>query len=97
MSLRRRLERLEERTPEAGGSEALRALERYLHALENARREQAGLEILPDFPYTEEDYTDDMRTIAAYRDSLGWQTEEASALLDQWERDAKERMEKNHA
>ena len=88
-SLGRRLERLEalEARPKPGGHETPRDLERYFHALQNAEREQKGLEFLPGLPYTEEDYRDDLTTIAAYRANLGWQTEEAQDVLDEWERD----------
>ena len=86
MSLRRRLEALEA-WPKPGAHENPRDLERYFHALQNAEREEKGLEPLPGLPYTEEDYHDDLRAIAAYRANLGGQTEEAQDVLDEWERD----------
>jgi hypothetical protein len=70
------------------------SLERYFRAVENWRREQAGLEPLP---YTEEDRKEDeeflTETLPHYRHNFGWQTEEAQQLLDRWERDIRERLE----
>ena len=101
--MERRLERLERRTtPQhgpygAGMSE--RVWRRYFHAHENARRGLHELEPLPELPYTKEDREEDERTLArtipAYRDEPGWQTEEARAFLDDWERKTKERTERN--
>ncbi len=71
-------------------------MERFFHAMESARRELEGLEPLRDLPYTEEDYQDALRTIAAYRDEPGWQVGEAKAFLDQWEHETRERMESQH-
>ncbi len=75
-----------------------RGWERYFHAAENAQRELQGLEpsFAADLSYTEEDYKDDLNTleetIPAYRESPGWQTEEAKAFLDEWERDIEENL-----
>ena len=73
-------------------------MERFLHALENARREIEGREPLPELPYTEEDRKDDeelmRQTLPVYRARLGWQTEEARHVLDIWERDTIERLGK---
>jgi hypothetical protein len=101
-SLESRLARLEARSknthPGAGGPLRSRMWEQFFHAHENARRETAGLEPLPDLPYTKEDYENDLdtleTTIPAYRASLGWQKEESQAVLDEWERDVRERIER---
>ncbi len=100
-SLERRLEALEAclSPPESRRRVHIpRSMERYWHAIDNARRVQSGFNPLPDLPYTEEDYEDDLRTlhehIPALRDSVGWQTEEARALLDEWERDLREQLER---
>lgn len=75
-----------------------RGWERFFHDHENARRRLHGLEPLPELPYTEEDHRDDLdtlqRTLPTYRNSPGWQTEEAQALLDEWALDVKERLQK---
>jgi hypothetical protein len=79
--------------PRSGGSP--RSLEAYFRALENLDREKAGL---PALPYTEEDRQDDeeflLETLPSYRASLGWQTEEARHVLDIWEQDTIERLQK---
>lgn len=71
-----------------------RAQERYFHALENARRESRGLQAIPDVPYTEEDYHDDLdtleHTIPVMRAEPGCQTGKATAFLDEWEREVRE-------
>lgn len=91
MSLRDRLEKLEDRAAkqDSGGPQRSRAMERHLHAYEQARREIEGRDPLPDLPYTDEDREDDQRTleetIPAYRARRGWQTEEARRILDAWE------------
>ena len=96
MSLRGRLERLEAFAGSSAGQGRSRAMEVYLHAHEQERRERAGLEPLPDLPYTEEDREEDRRlleeTIPAYRAAPGWQTEEARAVLDNWHRQTEERL-----
>jgi len=72
-----------------------RKLDSYFRALENFNREKAGL---PPLPYTEEDRQDDeeflRETLPSYRASLGWQTKEAQHVLDIWERDTIERLQK---
>jgi CHASE3 domain sensor protein len=72
-----------------------RYLDSYFRALENVSREKAGL---PALPYTEEDRQDDeeflRETLPVYRASLGWQTEEAQHVLDIWERDTIEKLQK---
>jgi hypothetical protein len=96
-SIDRRLERLERlaesRHEDKGNS--LRCLEAYFRALENLDREKVGL---PPLPYTEEDRQDDKEflreTLPAYRASLGWQSEEAQHVLDIWERDIREKLQK---
>jgi hypothetical protein len=92
VSLRRRLERLEEQA-DISEAETPRYLERYLKALENIQRAEAGE---PPLPYTEEDREDDRRcldeTIPAYRAAPGWQSQEARMLLDRWERDIRARL-----
>lgn len=99
-SIGHRLERLERlaESPHEEQSGSTRSMERFLHALENARREIEGREPLPELPYTEEDRKDDQEflqeTIPAYRASLGWQTVEAQHALDEWERDTIERLQK---
>ena len=99
MGLRDRLERLERQeglTAHNAAHARSRAMERLLHALENARRELEGRELLPDLPYTEEDREADKRFleegIPAYRAGSGWQTEEARAVLDYWQQRAEERL-----
>jgi hypothetical protein len=101
MSLKARLQRLERlQGPAAHYAEQARsrAMERLLHALENARREMDRREPLPELPYTEEDREDDRRfleeTIPYYRERPGWQTEEARAVLDYWEEQALKRLRK---
>ena len=89
-----RLERLAESRHE-DKSESTRYLEAYFRALENLDREKAGF---PTLPYTEDDRRDDeeflVETLPFFRASLGWQTEEAQRVLDIWERDTIERLQK---
>ena len=72
-----------------------RSLDSYFRALENFNREKVGL---PPLPYTEEDRRDDeeflLKTLPSYRASLGWRTQEARHVLDEWERDTIERLQK---
>lgn len=96
MSLHRRLEKLEvadSTRSHAADGEARRALEQYFRALENWRREEAGLGPLP---YTEENRRADEEfldeVLPIYRQNPGWQTEEAQEKLDAWERDTRERL-----
>jgi hypothetical protein len=96
-SLERRLERLEASKARASQGEAgtPRYLDRYFKALENLRRKEAGLAKLP-LPYTKEDRSDDEDTlrvtIPTYRALPGWQTGEAAAFLDSWERDLEAKL-----
>ena len=96
-SIERRLDNLERLSAScrAGISDSPRSLEAYFRALENLDREKAGL---PPLPYTEEDREDDeeflRETLPAYRASPGWQTEEAQSVLNEWERDTREKLEK---
>jgi hypothetical protein len=80
------------RTGKGGSPRALRA---YFRALENLDREKVGL---PPLPYTEEDRREDkeflLETLPVYRASLGWQGEEAQSVLDEWERNTRERLQK---
>ena len=99
MSLHRRLERLETLSggrAEPAQAKLSRAMERWLHAHENARRVIEGREPLPDLPYTDEDRENDraflQEGIPAYRAGPGWQTEEARAVLDYWEQSLRERL-----
>jgi hypothetical protein len=97
VSLHKRLERLEAAADATMGPPQMsRAMERLLHVIENGRREIEGRELLPDLPRTEQDREGDRRfleeTIPAYRESRGWQTEEARAVLDHWQRHTEERL-----
>jgi hypothetical protein len=99
LSLRDRLERLEVlASGKAEPPQTSRAMERYFHAHENARREIEGREPLPDLPYTDEDREDDRRCLAevipAYRTSPGYQHGEGKDFLDQWEQETRERLAK---
>jgi len=73
-------------------------MERFLHLHENASREIAGLEPLPDLPYTQEDREDDRRSleevIPSYRASPGYQSGEGKYFLDEWEQATRERLAK---
>ena len=85
-----RLRRLEERASANKIWSRRRYMERFLHALENARREIEGREPLPNLPYSEEDRKGDEEflrvTLPFYRTSQGWQTEEAQRILSEWEK-----------
>jgi hypothetical protein len=100
VSLRDRLEKLEGRAAAhaSPAPQRSRAMERYFHAHENARREIEGREPLPDLPYTDEDREDDRRCLAevipAYRTSPGYQSGEGKDFLDQWEQETRERLAK---
>jgi hypothetical protein len=95
-SIERRLNSLERlsasRRADKGGIP--RDLASYFRALENLNREKAGL---PPLPFTEEDRQDDeeflLETLPSLRESLGWQTEEAQRVLDEWERNTRERLQ----
>jgi hypothetical protein len=96
-TIERRLDNLERlsasRRADKGGSP--RSLEAYFRALENLDREKAGL--LP-LPYSVEDRVDDeeflLQTLPFFRRNAGWQTEEAQHVLDIWEQDTIERLQK---
>ena len=96
-SIERRLDNLERLAQghREDRSRSPRYLDSYFRALENLDREKSGL---PALPYTEEDRRDDeeflLETLPAFRASLGWQTEEAQHVLDEWERDTIERLQK---
>ena len=102
MNLRGRLEKLERLeglgAPRNAEQVRSRAMERFLHAQENARREIQGLEPLPDLPYTDADREDDRElleeTLPAYRERPGWQSEEARAFLDYWQQSIEENLRK---
>jgi hypothetical protein len=93
-----RLKRLEERASANKVWSRSRYMERFLHVLENARREIEGREPLPDLPYTEEDRQDDeeflRETLPAYRANPGWQTEEAQSVLDEGAKHTLQKQEK---
>jgi|SRR5215208_656013 len=96
-SLERRLGRLERlaESPHEGKSDSPRDLDSYFRALQNLDREKAGL---PPLPRTEEDRQDDeeflREVLPVFRVSLGWQSKEAQHVLDEWERDTIERLDK---
>jgi hypothetical protein len=104
--LHRRLERLEAaRAAEGSGRQAQqeeheerlrrRLMTRFFHEIGQARRRLAGLVPESDLPYTEEDRENDRRfleEISAYRERRGWQTEEARAVLNYWQRNTEERL-----
>jgi hypothetical protein len=96
VGLNGRLKRLEEQVSANTDSKSPRyQLEGYFRALENLEREEAGL---PPLPYSEEDRRGDevflRETLPLLRMSLGWQTEEAQHVLDIWEQDTIERLQK---
>jgi hypothetical protein len=67
----------------------------YLKLVDNARREMDGLEPIPLTPEEEELERESERDaleslIPAMRADPGWQGEEAQAMLDEWERSARE-------
>jgi hypothetical protein len=95
VGLNGRLKRLEESASASKGWRSSVYLDAYFRALANFEREEAGL---PPLPYSEADRRDDeeflRETLPAYRASPGWQTEEAQSVLDEWERDTREKLEK---
>jgi hypothetical protein len=96
VSLNGRLKRLEEHASANTDSKSPRyELEGYFRALENLEREEAGL---PALPYTEVDRREDeeflVETLPVFRASLGWQTEEAQGVLDEWEKHTLEKLVK---
>jgi hypothetical protein len=96
-SIERRLASLERRSASrrVDKSESPSHLDSYFRALENFNREKAGL---PPLPYSEADRRDDeeflRETLPLLRASLGWRGEEAQHVLDEWERDTIERLQK---
>jgi CHASE3 domain sensor protein len=95
VDLNGRLKRLEESASASKGWRSPPYLDAYFRALANFEREEAGL---PPLPYTEEDRRDDeeflQETLPLLRASLGWRGEEAQHVLDIWERDTIERLQK---
>jgi hypothetical protein len=90
------IERLvEERASASTGSRGPRSLEAYFRVLQNFERKEADL---PPLPYTEMDRREDeeflRETLPLLRASLGWRGEEAQSVLDEWERDTIERLQK---
>jgi len=96
-SVNERLGRLEAKV--APPHEVPPAFDRRLDAIEDARREIAGLPPLPSEarPYTAAEREDDIRflreELPKYRADVGWQGEEAQGLLDSWEEETKARLE----
>jgi hypothetical protein len=96
-SVNERLARLEARRKPS--YEVPPAMDRLLDAIEDARREIAGLPPLPSEarPYTAAEREDDIRflreELPKYRADVGWQGEEAQGLLDSWEEETKARLE----
>jgi hypothetical protein len=96
-SVNERLRRLEAKA--APLHEVSPAMECLLDAIEDARREIAGLPPLPSEarPYTAAEREDDIRflreELPTYRADVGWQGEEAQGLLDSWEEETKARLE----
>jgi hypothetical protein len=95
MNTWRRIERLEaraERTDSAPEEWGRRSVTLYLKEVENHQREQEGL---PPIPLTEEELgwvrqldEEFLRDgLPSMRASLGWQSAEAQACLDEWEHD----------
>jgi hypothetical protein len=75
------------------------AMDRLLDAIEDARREIAGLPPLPSEarPYTAAEREDDIHfleeVLPKYRTDEGWQSEEARAILDGWEEKTRAKLE----
>jgi hypothetical protein len=96
-SIGRRLASLERRSASrrADKSGSPRHLDSYFRALEIFNREKAGL---PPLPYSEADRRNDeeflLETLPFYRANPVWQTEEARHVLDEWERNTRERLQK---
>jgi hypothetical protein len=95
VGLNSRLKRLEERASASKGWRSPRYLDAYFRALDEHERKEAGL---PPLPYTEEDRRDDeeflRETLPVYRASPGWRAKEAQSVLDEWERNTRERLQK---
>lgn len=100
MGVRRRLERLERATREAERPyEVPPHVLLFVKQMDNARREMDGLEPVPLTPEEEELERKSERDalenlISQMRADLGWQGEEAQALLDEWEWEAARRLSK---
>jgi hypothetical protein len=101
-SLESRCRRLEEQTERANSQWEVPMYTRiYLKHIERHRARKEGHE--PP-PFTQEEieylYQEDLDAasgegvVAFYRESLGWQSEEAQAMLDEWEEGARRRVEK---
>jgi hypothetical protein len=99
-SIGRRLQRLEaNRRAAEGGYEIPPYTLLYLKHVENARREMDGLEPVPHTAEEEELEAEHDRELLesdcyGLRDDPGWQSPEARAMLDHWERDAREDLER---
>lgn len=93
MSARRRLKRLEAAREAAKPYEVPPHVRLYLKQMDNDRQEMDGLEPVPLTPEEEglecESERDALENlIPQMRADPGWQSEEAQAFLDAWERDA---------
>ena len=70
-------------------------MDTYFRSLENLERKEARL---PQLPYTGEVRQDDeeflLETLTFYRANLGSQTKEARRVLDEWERNTRERLQR---
>jgi hypothetical protein len=101
MSMKRRVELLEARETEKpaddrAGERGYWTITLYLRAVENHQREQQGL---PPIPYTEEElgwkreldgeFLQD--ALPRMRGDPGWQSAQAQARLDEWQKDLEER------
>lgn len=102
MSVRRRLEKLEMRASNATSERSI-PIELSVH-LKAVARHQARAKGEEPPPYSREEVAhlreEDLETVAGggvvgqFRDSPGWTSEEDKALLDCWEQDSRERLEK---
>jgi hypothetical protein len=95
LGLRDRLGRLEAAQRAGEPRETPPHLALYLKHAENARREMDGLQPIPLIPEEEELERESERDalenlIPTMRADPGWQCEEAQAMLDEWERSARE-------
>ena len=104
MGLHRRLERLE---AVVTGPEAYTMPIGMRVLVKTVERERACIDALPPPGYTQEEIEELRRgdveivagggTVSWLRDDPGWQTPEAQALLDEWEADARRRVELTEA
>jgi hypothetical protein len=94
MSLHKRLERLEASAGASVPPQRSRAMERLLHAFENARREMEGLALLPDTPYSDEELREALEVISVYRAEPGYQSGEGRHFLDRWEQATRQKLAK---